>query len=178
MALRHWPTSGMQNGGHQTGSRNNVWTERDGDAISTAAPIFSTIPDLGMALPTRPDVDRHRKLICQPRNRKWKPEVEKRLNGNRWRSDSNGYLHIFDHAELIYGTADTARHRKLKCRPQNRSWKPEMEITYVPECRGRPLLGNIGYVMDYSGKAEKIWGIAVKIASTSLSVQKLFLRPV
>jgi len=42
--VRNWSTSGMQNGGHQTGSRNNFWTERDGDALSTAAPYSRPCP--------------------------------------------------------------------------------------------------------------------------------------
>ena len=105
------------------------------------------------------------------------------MNGNRWRSDSNGYPHIFDHARLRYDPADTVRHRptpetqmsatkpevetgsgnnferkqiakrfqrlphifdhvrlrydtgvtaphrKHMCRPRNRKWRPEVEIT-------------------------------------------------
>ncbi len=62
----------MQNGGHKTGSRNNFLTERDGGAISTAVPIFSTMPDLDISLTTLSDVDRHPELKMSDT----KPEVE------------------------------------------------------------------------------------------------------
>ena len=59
------------------------------------------------------------------------------LYSRRWRSDSNGYPHIFDHAQLRYYTADTAWHRQLKCRPRNRKSKPEVEITFERKQMGK-----------------------------------------
>jgi hypothetical protein len=55
------------------------------------------------------------------------------LNGKSWKSDSNGYPHMFDHARLKYVIADTARHRPISGTgnvDKNRKWKPEMEITF------------------------------------------------
>ena len=67
---RRRPTSNIQNGGRQTGTRNNFWLGQDSNAISAATPIFSTMPDTNMTLPTLSDIVRHRKLKCRPRNRK------------------------------------------------------------------------------------------------------------
>jgi hypothetical protein len=49
MKLQTWPdismlTSGTQNVNHDTGSGNNFWTERAGEAIPTATLTFSTMP--------------------------------------------------------------------------------------------------------------------------------------
>ena len=49
--------------------------------ISTVNHIFSTMPDLEMALPTRPDIGNPK---CRPRNRRWKPEVEIILEGKQF----------------------------------------------------------------------------------------------
>ena len=46
----------------QTGSGNNFITEKYDDAILTATPTFSTLPDSDVSLSTRPDIGRHRKL--------------------------------------------------------------------------------------------------------------------
>jgi len=60
----------------EPGSGNTCWAETDGEVILTATPTFSTMPDIDMALPKRSDISQHQKLICRPRNRKWKPEVK------------------------------------------------------------------------------------------------------
>ena len=58
------------------------------------------------------------------------------MSGRSWRSDSNGYPHIFDHCRPRYDTADTARYHPTSETPNvghgtgsgNRKWKPEVEI--------------------------------------------------
>ncbi len=50
--------TGIQDGDHQTGSGNNFSTVTGGAAIPTSTPIFSTMPDMDMALSTLPDVNR------------------------------------------------------------------------------------------------------------------------
>ena len=123
------------------------------------------MPNLDVALPTWPDIGIS--------------NVGNSNDRNRWQSDSNGYHHICDHARLRYITADIARHQELKM------W---LMIGRKTGCRNnlysglsvgsRLVLRNIGCVMDWSGKAEKIRGLAIGIACTYLSVQKLFLLPV
>ena len=44
-------------------------------------------------------------------------------------------------------------------------------------CRRRPMSGNVGSVLSWSGIVENV-GVAVGIASPSVSVQKLFSLPV
>ncbi len=92
---------------------------------------FQRLPPHLLPCPTQICHCRHCPTSADIRNseRGWssamKPEIEIALNGKRMRRDFNGYPHISDHAQLRYGTADTTRHRKLKCRLWNRSgnWK-------------------------------------------------------
>ena len=55
---RRWLIIGIQDGGRYTGSGNNFSTAMDGAEIPTSAPIFSTMPDMDMALSTLFDVGR------------------------------------------------------------------------------------------------------------------------
>ncbi len=63
-----------------------------------------------MALLTGPDIGRHPELHMSAA----KPEVEITFKRKSWRSDSNGYPHIFGYSGLRNGTADIAQHRKLE----------------------------------------------------------------
>ena len=67
------------------------------------------MPDLDMTLPTWPDVGRHRKLICRPQNRKWKPEVEITFERKEMAMRFQRLPHILDHARLRCDIAETAR---------------------------------------------------------------------
>ena len=46
----------------KTGSGNNCWTVRAGEAVPAATPTFSTMLDADMTLPTLPDIGRHPEL--------------------------------------------------------------------------------------------------------------------
>ncbi len=54
------------------------------------------------------------------------------MNGNRWRSYSNGYPHIFDHARLRYDTADMARHRPISGTQKSAT---KLEMILSSDCR-------------------------------------------
>ena len=120
----HRPISGTPHVGHETGSGNNFWTERAGDAIPSATP---TVFDRTLLRYGAADKARHRRTsgtqnVCQETgsgNRKWK----QRFNGKNWRCDYNGYPHIFDHARLTHDTDDRARRRESKMS----ATKPEVE---------------------------------------------------
>jgi len=61
----------------ETGSGNSMRTENVSDAIPTDTPTFSAMPDQTVHCrhgPTLADIGNPK---CRPRNRKWKPEVEK-----------------------------------------------------------------------------------------------------
>jgi hypothetical protein len=64
--VRHGPTSEAQTSATkpelETGSGNNFGTETDFIVITAVTPTFSTMPDLGMALSTWPDIRGHWKL--------------------------------------------------------------------------------------------------------------------
>ena len=47
---RCWLITRIQDGDHETGSGNNFSTVRDGVAIPTPTPIFSTMPDSDVTL--------------------------------------------------------------------------------------------------------------------------------
>ena len=148
------------------------------------------------------------------------------MNGNRFRSDSNGYPHIFEYARPEYDTADIVRQRPTS-ETQMSATKPEVGITFKRKqpmsdnvgyiwvghgrmcgcsrwnrfkiCfrskfiftsgfyfrfrsrhfsfRCRPMSDNIGNVIFGSGILENV-GVAVGIASPSVSAQKLFPLPV
>ncbi len=57
--------------------------ERVGDAILTATPTFSAMPDLDMALPTWPDIDGRR----NPEMSATEPEVETGSGNNHERKE-------------------------------------------------------------------------------------------
>jgi hypothetical protein len=69
---------------------------------------------------------------------------------------------------------DIGRHCKFNCRSRNRKWKPEVVITLEQK---QPMSDNVGDVIFGSGMVEYV-GVAVGIASKSVSVQKLFPLPV
>ncbi len=80
--------------------------KRVGDAIPTATPTFSAMPDLDMALLTGPDIDGRRK----PEMSATEPEVETGSGSNYERKelatrDSNDLSYIFNRAKLKYDTA-------------------------------------------------------------------------
>ena len=50
-------------------------------------------------------------------------------------------------------------------------------INHILPFRGRPMLGNVGNDISESGMVANV-GVAIGIASLSVSVQKLFLLPV
>ncbi len=84
------------------------------------------MPDLALALPTRPDIGQHQKVNSRPRNRKWKPEVEITFEWKQMAKRFQRLPHIFDHARLRFGTDDMARHRPTS-ESQMSVTKPEVE---------------------------------------------------
>ncbi len=97
--------------------------ERVGNAIPTATPTLSAMPDLDMALPTWPDIYGHRK----PKMSATKPEMETGSGNNYERKELamrfQRLPHIFDHARVRNGTADIARHQT----PEVSATEPEVE---------------------------------------------------
>ena len=87
--------------------------ERVGDAIPTATPTFSAMPDLDMVLPTWPDIDGRRK----PKMSATEPEVQTGSGNSYERKELamrfQRLTHIFDRTKLKYGTADNARDRPI-----------------------------------------------------------------
>ena len=73
---QHRPTTGIQNGGFFTGSRNNCWTESYSDTIPQATNTFSKTTDLSVTMPTSADMARRRLMLGTQNggdtNRKWK----------------------------------------------------------------------------------------------------------
>ena len=88
------------------------------------------------------------------------------MNGKLSRRDPNGVPHISEYARLKYGYANTARHRPASGTQnvgyKNRKWKS----------RRRAMSANVDSDTGRSGVVE-IVGVAVGIASPSLSVQKI-----
>ena len=66
------------------------------------------MPDLDMALPTRPEVGLHPERKMSIKNRKWKPEVEINFERNELAMRFQRLPHIFDPAQLRHGTGYTA----------------------------------------------------------------------
>ena len=145
--------------------------ESDGDAISTATPTFSATPDSDMPLTTRPDVGRHRELECRRR----KPEVEITFERKVMATRFQRLPHIFDHARLRHGTADVEIALFSFFVPK--LFLLPVWVAAISCSRCRPTSGHVDGDTTESGKVENV-GVAVKIASSSLSVKKLFPLPV
>jgi len=126
-------TTETQNVGHETGSGNHVWTETDGEATQWLPPYFLPCPNRNMTLPTRPDVGGHRKRKCRH-----EPKVETGSGNNFWTVTDGEAIPLTtpifstmpDPSMTLPAWPDDGRHRKLKCRPRNRKWKPEVKITF------------------------------------------------
>ena len=99
------------------------------------------------------------------RNRKWKYL----LNGISLRPDSNGYTHICDHAGLACDTADIAR-RWLVSGIQDGGH--HFRISVVGR---RRKMSTESYPRRVYGRK---YGVEVRIAAPSLTVEKLFPIPI
>ena len=76
--------------------------------------------------------------------------------------------------DMTLQTRHIGRHCKFNCRSRNRKWKPVVVITFEQK---QPMSDNVGDVIFGSGMVEYV-GVTVRIASKSVSVQKLFPLPV
>jgi len=84
MTVPTWPDIGHEPE-VKTGSGNNIWAERAGEAIPTATPTFSTMPDSKWHCRHSPTLANIETPKCRPRNRKWKQEVKTRNGNRKWK---------------------------------------------------------------------------------------------
>ena len=117
------------------------------------------MPDLDVALPTLPDIDRH----SEPKMGAIKPEVEITFERTEM---------VMRFQRLPSHLRPCPTHMSLAILPLSRPI-----INHILCSRSRPMSGNVGSNISESGMVTDV-GVAVEIASLSVSVQELFLLPV
>ena len=93
------------------------------------------------------------------------------------RPDSNGYLHVCDHAGLVCDIADIARRLMINYDSRWRRSQLPVLMAAILNFGSRPTSDIVDSVISESGMAENT-GVDVGIEAPCLTVQKLFSLPV
>jgi len=169
-------TAGIQNGRLETRSRNNFWTERDGEAISAATPTFSTMPDSDMPLTTWPDVGLHEKRKMA--------RTQTRSRNNLWTGRNGNVISAAPHHFQSPPTQICHwRHGPTSADIGNTKWrrhKLEVEITFEWE-EMATRFQRLPHIFDHPRLRYAIddmdQGLLTSVVSTSGLYRRHFLSP-